>query len=164
MQIARVTPEQHESLIDLLCELHAHYNFGEAVPREVVRTHLKERLLAADSPLWLVVAKGADRRVVGVVALELVYSIVEPSESSRQCQVKELFVASSSRRSGVGRHLMQWAASFAAEHGCCRIDWPVKASNVEGRRFYEELGAAMVVDRLSYRLEGESLAKLANPA
>jgi hypothetical protein len=55
-------------------------------------------------------------------------------------------------------------ARYALEHGCRRIDWPVKASNAKGIAFYEGLGAARVVERLSYRLSGPDIAKLAGQA
>jgi hypothetical protein len=35
-----VSPEQYESLIDLLCELYAYYHPEASVSREVVRDHL----------------------------------------------------------------------------------------------------------------------------
>ncbi len=57
---------------------------------------------------------------------------------------------------------MLWVAQYAVENQCCRIDWPVKASNVKGIRFYQRLGSMQVVDRLSYRLSGPSLSQLAN--
>jgi ribosomal protein S18 acetylase RimI-like enzyme len=56
---------------------------------------------------------------------------------------------------------MLWVARYAVEHGCSRIDWPVKASNVRAISFYESLGAKLVDDRLSYRLSQPSLGALA---
>jgi ribosomal protein S18 acetylase RimI-like enzyme len=56
---------------------------------------------------------------------------------------------------------MAWAARYAFENGCRRIDWPVKASNARGIAFYESLGAERVVDRLSYRLSEPCVGQLA---
>jgi hypothetical protein len=53
-------------------------------------------------------------------------------------------------------------ARHALENGCCRVDWPVKASNARGIAFYEDLGAAQVVERLSYRLTEPCLSQLAD--
>ena len=63
---------------------------------------------------------------------------------------------------GVGRALMAWLARHAADQGCHRIDWPVKATNLRGIAFYEGLGARRVADRLSYRLVGPALGRLAD--
>lgn len=162
MQIALVSGPQIESLVDLLHELHAHYNDTSTVTREAVRSHLLEHLLAADSPLRLVVALDADHNVVGIAAVALLYSLVDPTpENHRQCLVKELFVRSSERGRGVGRALMAWVASYAAGHGCGRIDWNVKASNRPGIAFYRDLGAEQVTERLSFRLSRPGMVRLA---
>jgi hypothetical protein len=57
---------------------------------------------------------------------------------------------------------MAWVARYAVENDCCRIDWPVKASNDRGISFYEGLGAGRVLDRLSYRLSEPQLSQLAH--
>jgi ribosomal protein S18 acetylase RimI-like enzyme len=108
-----------------------------------VRDHLLRNLLAAD----------ASRSVVGFAAVMLVYSLVDPTPAHRRrCMMKELFVRADSRGRGVGLALMAWVARDAAEQGCGRIDWHVKASNEAGIGFYAGLGARRVEDRLSYRL------------
>ena len=162
MRLGPVSAQQHESLVDLLCELHAHYIQSPAVARGVVRAHLLENLLAVDSPLRLVVASRENGGVIGFAAIALLYSLVEPAaDKRRQCLLKELFVRSSERGRGVGKALMEWVARYAVENGCCRIDWPVQASDDTGISFYEGLGAKRVAERLSYRLSGSSLLQLA---
>jgi GNAT superfamily N-acetyltransferase len=162
MRVDLVSEAEHESLIDLLCELHAFYNEGTVVPREAVKEHLLENLLAAGSPHRLVVASSDEGRVVGLAAITLVYSLVDFSaEKRKHCQLKELYVRSSERSKGAGRALMSWVARYAFEKGCRRIDWPVKASNARGLSFYESLGAQRVVDRLNYRLTESGMAQLA---
>jgi len=157
-----VTASQHESLVELLCELHGYYNEGSTVSRGLVRSYLADHLLAADSPLLLAVASQEHRHVVGFAAISLTYSLVEPTpDKRRQCWLKELYVLSSRRGLGAGKALMSWVASYAAQHGCSRIDWPVKASNTHGIAFYERLGASLVADRLSYRLSDAALLELA---
>ena len=129
---------------------------------ELVRSHLLERLLAPSSPLQLVVATLENTQVVGFAATSLTYSLVEPAaDKRRHCWLKELYVRSSSRSLGVGVALMSWVAQYAAAQGCCRIDWPVKATNVRGIAFYESLGARQVTERLSYRLSEPELSALA---
>ena len=162
MRVDLVAPPQHESLVDLLGELHTYYNEGACVPREMVRSHLLDNLLGADSPLRLVVAFEDDREVLGFAAITLTYSLVEPSpEQRRHCQMKELYVRASARSLGVGKAIMSWVARYAADNGCGRIDWPVKATNTRGLAFYKGLGAQQVVERLSFRLSGPSLGELA---
>jgi len=162
MHVALVTESQHESLVSLLCEVHSYYNPGSSVPHEVVRAYLVNHLLGPDSPLRLVVASRAREQVIGLAAISLTYSLVEPTpDKRRHCWLKELYVRSSERGTGAGTALMSWVARYAAEHGCSRIDWPVKASNTRGIAFYERLGAMRVADRLSYRLSEPELQTLA---
>lgn len=151
-----------DSLIELLQELHAYYNDGNTTPRDCVREHLLDNLLGPHSPHQLIVAHAGDHRVIGLAAISLVYSLVDPAvETRRQCLLKELYVRASSRSQGAGRALMVWVAAHAHAQGCGRIDWPVRASNARGIAFYESLGAQRVVERLSYRLGGPALAQLA---
>lgn len=163
MHVELVSEAQHESLMDLLCELHAFYNEGATVPREIVKEHLLDNLLATGSPHRLVVASDDGGMVIGLAAITLVYSLVDFAPAQRKhCQLKELYVRSSHRSNGAGRAFMAWVARYAVERGCCRIDWPVKASNARGIAFYEGLGAARVLDRLSYRLSEPQMSRLAH--
>ncbi|MEO8021338.1 GNAT family N-acetyltransferase [Polaromonas sp.] len=161
MRIEPASKAHHESLIDLLCELHAYYNEGSVASREIVREHLLENLLGARSPHRLVVAVSSSGTVAGLAAITLAYSLVEPApEKRKHCQLKELYVLSSERSKGVGAALMSGVAQFALENGCHRIDWPVKASNLRGIAFYEGLGGERVVERLSYRITEPGISKL----
>lgn len=163
MRVELLTEAQYESLIDLLCELHAFYNEGSVVARAAVREHLLENLLAVGSPQRLVVASSDDGRVVGLAAITLVYSLVDfAAEKRKHCQLKELYVTSSHRSKGAGKALMAWVSRYACDNGCSRMDWPVKATNARGIAFYEGLGAKRVVDRLSYRLSEPDLRQLAD--
>lgn len=163
MHVDLVSGSQHESLVDLLVELHAFYNPGAAVTRETVRSHLVDRLLAPGSPQQLAVASMDGGDVVGLAAFGFVHSLVDFDPAVRQhCQLKELYVRAGHRSTGVGRALMAWLARHAADHGCQRIDWPVKATNLRGIAFYESLGARRVADRLSYRLAAPALDRLAD--
>lgn len=163
MRVDLVSQPQHESLVELLCELHTYYNEGSSVPQEMVRAHLINNLLGPDSPLRLVVAYEDVGQVFGFAAISLTYSLVEPTpEQRRHCQLKELYVRSSQRSRGVGKAIMSWVAQYAADNGCRRIDWSVKATNAKGIAFYKELGAQQVVERLSFRLSEPNLSELAS--
>lgn len=162
VRVALVSEQQHESLVELLCELHSYYNEGSSVAHELVRSYLVECLLAPTSPLHLAVATREASQVVGFAAVSLTYSLVEPTADKRtQCWLKELYVRSASRSLGVGKALMSWVAQYAVAHECCRIDWPVKATNARGIAFYESIGAKQVGDRLSFRLSEPNLSSLA---
>jgi GNAT superfamily N-acetyltransferase len=162
MRIALVSSDQSESLVDLLCEINAYYNPEKPASRAETREHVLHNLLSQRSPHRLVVASLPDGRVVGLAAITLVYSLVEPEPDRRaHCQLKELYVSDPQRSRGVGRALMAWVAKYAIESGCHRIDWPVKSSNARGIDFYRSLAASQVEDRLSFRLVEPALTNLA---
>lgn len=163
MRIAPVCPHQHESLIDLLCELYGYYHPQGSVPRDVVRDHLLRNLLAPDSAVSLIVAEDAAGTIAGFAAVVLLHSLVDPTPANRrQCMVKELYVRTGRRGRGVGRALMAWVARHAVDEGCGRIDWHVQASNHDGIRFYAGLGAEPVAGRSSYRLRRPAMEALAS--
>jgi ribosomal protein S18 acetylase RimI-like enzyme len=162
MRIALVSSSQSESLVDLLCEINAYYNPEAPATRAETREHALHNLLSQRSPHRLVVASLPDGKVVGLAAITLAYSLVEPAPDRRaHCQLKELYVSSSQRSRGVGRALMAWVAKYAIESGCHRIDWPVKSTNTRGIAFYKSLAAFQVEDRLSFRLVEPALTTLA---
>lgn len=165
MHISFVRPDQHESLVELLCELFEFYNAPATADPVAVRAHLETNLVAGTAPIGLVVAVTDDGTVVGLAAIEVQHSLVEPSpDAGRQLFMKELYVRNGVRSEGAGRALMEWVATYAVEHACCRIDWTVHRDNARGIAFYEELGARRVEVRRNFRLEGQALADLAVPS
>ena len=84
MRIAPVSPEQYESLIDLLCELYRHYHPEASVARDVVRDHLMDNLLAPDSAVRLIVAEDAEKNISGFAAVMLLHSLVDPTPANRR--------------------------------------------------------------------------------
>lgn len=160
MEVHHLTEAHHESMVDTLRELHAYYN-GDEPDRDATRKHLLNNLLSPAETIQLLVAIDTNGDIAGFAAISYVYSLVEPyPENNRQCAMKELFVRSSYRGQNVGHLLMEAVARESIANNCARVDWPVKAANVRGIAFYERLGAALVEDRLSYRLEGDKLRQL----
>jgi len=162
MQVAFVEAAQHESLVDLMHEMSVFYSQEAPVSRDDVRANLLDNLLGPASPVRLVVATDADGTVAGLTAVTLFHSLVDPAPGRRaQLLMKELFVREAYRGRGVGRALMAWVARHAIASGCARVDWNVSASNRAGQAFYRSLNAQHVAGRLSYRIGGEYLARLA---
>lgn len=157
MQIRFFAAEDTESTADLLHDMSVHYNGSNASPRDVVRANLMQRILGPSSGVRLVVAT-AGQRVVGLAAISLLYPA--PKERA-QLFMKELYVHSSERGAGIGEKLMTWLARYAVENQCARFDWTVDESNSGALRFYTDLGATHVKDKMYFRFSGASLDALA---
>jgi GNAT superfamily N-acetyltransferase len=163
MHIAFVDESQHDTLIDLMHEMCGFYSEEEPVSRDDVRSNLLDNLLSPESAVRLVVAAGDDGQAIGFAAIAMFHSLVDPAPQRRgQLLLKELYVRQAHQAQGVGRALMAWVARHALERGCARMDWNVSASNRRGLGFYRSLGAVHVAGRLSYRLTGDYMARLAD--
>ena len=75
--------------------------------------------------------------------------------------LEDLFVREAHRGRGVGIALMKHLAREAVERGCTRFVWQVLDWNEPSIRFYESLGAKVLREWLTVRIDGEALAKLA---
>jgi GNAT superfamily N-acetyltransferase len=157
MHIRLFCDEDTESVTDLLHDMSIHYNGGNASSREAVRANLLENILGPNSGVDLVVALDGNR-VCGMAAISLLYPA--PKEQA-QLFMKELYVHSADRGAGIGEKLMQWLAKYALENRCIRFDWTVDEANAQALRFYNELGATHIKNKLYFRFAGESLRALA---
>jgi GNAT superfamily N-acetyltransferase len=157
MDIRFFSSKDTGSTVDLLHDMSVHYNGSNASSREAVRSNLVENILGPSSGVQLVVAVDG-KRVVGLAAISLLYPA--PKERA-QLFMKELYVHSSERGAGIGEKLMHWLAGYAVANRCARFDWTVDESNAGALRFYAELGATHVKDKLYFRFSGASLEELA---
>src|SRR5262249_984847 len=75
--------------------------------------------------------------------------------------LEDLFVVPERRGSGIGRALLARLARVAVERGCGRLQWQVLNWNEPAIGFYKRLGANLMDDWTTCRLEGEALTRLA---
>jgi GNAT superfamily N-acetyltransferase len=112
-------------------------------------------------PLFRTFIAELDGSVVGFALFFLAYSTWRGRPT---LYLEDLFVRPSARGQGVGRALMCALARDAVEKGCARFVWQVLDWNTPSLRFYESLGADIVHEWLTCRMEGEALQALAAQA
>jgi GNAT superfamily N-acetyltransferase len=110
------------------------------------------------APLFRTLIAEVDGAPVGFAFFFLAYSTWRGRPT---LYLEDLFVRPSARGGGVGRALMQGLAREAVRLGCARFVWQVLDWNTPSIRFYESLGAEVVREWLTCRLEGEPLQALA---
>jgi GNAT superfamily N-acetyltransferase len=75
--------------------------------------------------------------------------------------LEDLFIRPDARGRGIGKETMRYLARTALDTGCGRFVWQVLDWNEPSIRFYESLGAKVVHEWLTCRLDGEALRALA---
>lgn len=75
--------------------------------------------------------------------------------------IEDLYVRPAFRGHGVGKALLARLAGLARDAGGV-VEWQVLDWNKPSLEFYESLGARQLAQWLNYRLEGESLERLAS--
>jgi GNAT superfamily N-acetyltransferase len=78
--------------------------------------------------------------------------------------LEDLFVLPDRRGLGIGKALLGRLAQTAVERGCGRVEWAVLNWNEPSIGFYRGLGARMMDDWTTCRLDGDALMKLAGQA
>lgn len=75
--------------------------------------------------------------------------------------LEDLYVRPDRRGRGIGRALLERLAGVAVERGAGRFEWSVLDWNLRAQKFYRALGAAILPEWRSCRLEGDAIAALA---
>lgn len=78
--------------------------------------------------------------------------------------LEDLFVRPEFRSHGIGKALLKRLARIALARGCTRYVWQVLDWNTPSIEFYKAMGAKVMHDWLTCRVEGEALHRLAEGA
>jgi len=76
--------------------------------------------------------------------------------------LEDLFVEPPYRGYGIGKALLVHLAQIAVAEGCRRYQWQVLDWNQPAIDFYEAMGASVLKEWLTVRIDGENLARLAS--
>jgi ribosomal protein S18 acetylase RimI-like enzyme len=95
------------------------------------------------------------------VAFLLFYPVYSTFLGKANLFLEDLFVKEEYRGRGCGREMLRRLAQIAVEYGAERLDWYVLDDNAQGAAFYKHLGADALLDRRTYRLDGNKLIQLA---
>lgn len=148
---------ERAAVIALLQAMDTHYHPERQPCTAADAAALLDRI-AADGALGTSFAVAfADGEPAGLVA----FTVLHPGVQLKGLLfIKDLFVEARFRNAGIGEAILRFLAGFARERGIGRIDLTTEPDNAGAQRFYERLGFA-TLPKVFYRLDGESLARLA---
>lgn len=150
--IRRPTVFDISGLAGLFSEMQRHYR------RPVTDEQALEAAALACEP----VSAMFDPRVLiatacGAVVGSIVLNVTFPAfELSRSLYIRDLYIAQSMRRHGVGQALVKAAARLTYSEGFSALDWTTETGNAAARQMYELCGARQL-ERTYYRLAREDM-------
>ncbi|MFC5814137.1 GNAT family N-acetyltransferase [Nonomuraea harbinensis] len=136
-----------EALVKLLEEMDRYYGATELDSVEV-RTRQVHQALFTEPRIAFALLAWQGEQLVGVAS----YSFLWPAVGlTRSLYLKELYVAESAQRQGVGTALMDALFALAAEQECSRVEWTTDRENASAQQFYERLSQSELPTKLFYR-------------
>ena len=158
VRIRAATPDDAALILSFIEQL-ADY---ERLRHEVAATEAAiAETLFGPRPAAEVILASLDGRDVGFALFYQTYStfLARPG-----IHLEDLFVVPDARSHGVGRALLTHLAGIADQRDSGRLEWNVLAWNAPAIGFYERLGAFVLDEWQTYRLDREGIRTLASGA
>lgn len=156
VRIRPATAADGESVADLVEGLLRYEKlpgFDGAARARLIRDGFGER------PRFGVFLAEAEGVAIGYALFFETYSTLRARPS---LHLEDLFVEPDWRGRGAGRGLLRAVAQEAVRRGCGRVDWVVLDWNRPAIDFYEKIGARRLREWFHYRLEEDSLRRVAD--
>jgi ribosomal protein S18 acetylase RimI-like enzyme len=156
--VAPAKPADVEVVAVLLEEMDTFYGVTEFDPLAQRVAQIQGALFGSVPGAQLLLAWDGSQ-LVGLAT----YSFLWPAAGvTRSLYLKELYVAKTHRRAGIGSLLMQSVFAIAAQHECSRVEWMTDEDNPGAQAFYEALGAERHATKIFYRVDGGGLPVIGN--
>jgi GNAT superfamily N-acetyltransferase len=146
-------PEDLESMAELAEEMDTFYGATEIEPLDLRSSQISDAIFGDPPVAYLIVARRGET-LTGFAAYSFLWPAVGMSSS---LYLKEMYVASSARRQGVGKLLMERLFEIALQHQCTRVEWTTDHDNRDAQQFYAALGYRVDESKLFYRAERADL-------
>jgi GNAT superfamily N-acetyltransferase len=152
------TPEDTELILAFIRELAL---YERAPEKAVARPEDIQKHLFDEHPLAFAVMAQWEGAPAGMALWFYNFSTWEGKPS---LYLEDLFVRPEYRGKGIGKALLQHLAKVALDKGCTRYVWQVLDWNTPSLDFYQAMGASVLKEWLTCRVEGEALQRLAEGA
>jgi GNAT superfamily N-acetyltransferase len=146
--VTTAEPQRVEAIAKLFEEMDHFYGETEFEPFEDRVRQIADALFG-DPPAAYVLLAWEGAGLVGAAC----YSFLWPAvRVTRSLFLKELYVAESHRRIGVGDLLMDGLSDIAKKHKCGRVEWMTDLGNRNAQEFYAARGVEIDRTKLFYRI------------
>lgn len=105
---------------------------------------------------WALLAE-VDSQLAGIATYYNIYSTLKAKPG---VWLDDLFIFPQYRKFGISRQLIKKWCFLSEKSGCCRIDWIVARDNINGRQFYESIGAKIFDDVRHARMDEAAINNL----
>ena len=158
LKLRDATPADVPLILDYIREL-AEY---ERAPEKVVARaeDLRRHLFGPRPVAWAVMAEWGGQPA----GWALWFYNFSTWEGRPGLYLEDLYVRPALRGHGIGKALLKHLAAVAIENGCTRYVWQVLDWNTPSLGFYEAMGATVLREWLTCRVEGDALRRLAEGA
>lgn len=147
-----------ETIRQLILELADYERSVGAV--KVTADQLARALFGPQPATYALVAEAAGE----VVGFALYFRNFSTWEGVHGIYLEDLYVRPEHRGTGLGKGLLRSLAQLAVDRGYARFEWWVLDWNQPAIAFYHSLGAVAMDEWTVYRLSGEALRRVAEPA
>jgi GNAT superfamily N-acetyltransferase len=151
-------PEDVPLILDYIKEL---ADYERAPEKAVARPEDLQRHLFGDKPLAFAVMAEWDGLPAGWALWFYNFSTWEGKPG---LYLEDLYVRPAFRGKGIGKALLRHLAGVAVEQGCTRYVWQVLDWNAPSIAFYQAMGAQILPEWLTCRVEGDALKAMAQAA
>lgn len=155
IQIRRATPDDVPMILSLIRELATYERLLDAFvgTEDALREHLFGERRYAE----VLIAEDDD----GAAGFALFFHNYSTFLTKPGLYLEDLFVLPERRGNGIGKALLRSLAQIAVERGCGRLEWSVLDWNESAIGFYQRLGARLMDDWTTCRMDGEAIWRLA---
>ncbi|WP_233520592.1 GNAT family N-acetyltransferase [Flocculibacter collagenilyticus] len=153
--VRKAQPQDVEQILIFIKQL-AEY---EKMSKDVVATTEKlTTTLFSDTPFAEVIIAEYEGKPAGFALFFHTYStfLAKPG-----IYLEDLYVDEAYRGKGIGKELLAQLANISIERNCGRLEWSVLDWNTPAIDFYKSLGANVLNEWLTNRLDGQNLNHVA---
>lgn len=125
---------------------------------EATEEQLRENLFGQHPQAEVLVAEWQEEPV----GFALFFHNFSTFRGVRGLYLEDLYVQVDHRGKGIGKAMLKELAAIAVERGCARFEWSVLDWNRPAIEFYEAMGARLMTDWRTCRIDDDALRALAS--